>query len=77
MEIRDNGTGFSEEKLADLQRQLQDITSDSASIQEAEGHIGLLNTCLRLHYYSHGAMRMSIRNDHGAVVTLTMPCKQN
>ena len=77
LEIRDNGTGFSEEKLADLQRQLQDITSDSASIQEAEGHIGLLNTCLRLHYYSHGAMRMSIRNDHGAVVTLTMPCKQN
>ena len=77
LEIRDNGTGFSKKKLTDLQRQLEDIMSDKTFVQEEEGHIGLLNTCLRLHYYSHGAMRMSIRNDHGAVVTLTMPCKQD
>ena len=77
LEIRDNGTGFSEESLKQLQDQIRAIEAGKAVTQEGEGHIGLVNTCLRLHYYSHGAMRIRIRNDHGAVVTLTLPCGQS
>lgn len=74
LEIRDNGTGFSKEMLQSLQQRIAEIDAGHVAIQSTGGHIGLLNTCLRLHYYSKGQMRISIRNDGGAVVTLTMPC---
>ena len=38
-----------------------------------DGHIGLLNTFMRLHYYSRGKIHMYIYNDGGAVVELTLP----
>lgn len=72
-EIRDNGTGFSDEILQNLRRQISDINSGKGSIEKSNGHIGLVNTCLRLHYHSKGSIRVSIRNDHGAVTTLSMP----
>ncbi len=75
LEIRDNGTGFSEETLESLRSRIREIQEGSASIEASGGHIGLVNTCLRLHYYSHGKMHMAIGNDSGAVITLTMPCK--
>ena len=74
LEIRDNGTGFSEEMLQSLRGRIREIEDGKVSIEATGGHIGLVNTCLRLHYYSQGAMRMTIRNDNGAVITLTMPC---
>lgn len=74
LEIRDNGTGFSEETLHNLRDRIRDIEQGAVTIESSGGHIGLTNTCLRLHYYSKGAMRVSIRNDHGAVITLSMPC---
>ena len=75
LEIRDNGTGFSDEMLEKLQGQIHLIEAGKTVIEEQEGHIGLVNTCLRLHYYSHGAMRIRIRNENGAVVTLSLPCE--
>ena len=74
LEIRDNGTGFSDEMLGSLRARIREIEEGKVSIASSGGHIGLANTCLRLHYYSHGKMRVSIRNENGAVVTLTMPC---
>ena len=71
--IRDNGTGFSEETLQSLRSRIRAIEEGTVSIESTGGHIGLINTCLRLHYYSKGAMRIAIRNDNGAVITLTMP----
>ena len=71
--IRDNGTGFSEEMLQSLRSRIRAIEEGTVSIESTGGHIGLINTCLRLHYYSKGAMRISIGNDNGAVITLTMP----
>lgn len=71
--IRDNGTGFSEETLKNLRRHIREIDAGMVSIDKFGGHIGLINTCLRLHYYSKGRMRITIHNDHGAVITLTMP----
>ena len=73
LEIHDNGTGFSEEMLDNLRQRIADIDAGNISIEDSSGHIGLVNTCLRLHYYSGGAMRIAIRNDNGAVITLTMP----
>lgn len=74
LEIRDNGTGFSNEMLQSLQVRIQEIEKDEVSIEASGGHIGLINTCLRLHYYSHGEMHVTIRNDNGAVITMVMPC---
>lgn len=76
LEIRDNGTGFSDDMLRSLRLRIADIDAGKVSIEDSGGHIGLINTCLRLHYYSKGAMHMTIRNDSGAVVTLTMPVDQ-
>lgn len=74
LEIRDNGTGFSDEMLQSLRARIQEIEDGKVSIEASGGHIGLVNTCLRLYYYSKGAMHMNIRNDSGAVITMTMPC---
>ncbi|MGN1019645.1 MAG: sensor histidine kinase [Aristaeellaceae bacterium] len=74
LEIRDNGTGFSDDMLQSLRSRIRDIEAGTVSIEATGGHIGLINTCLRLHYYSKGAMRMAIGNEGGAVITLTMPC---
>jgi len=74
--IRDNGTGFSPDTLERLQKRLREIEAGQVSIDETAGHIGLTNTCLRLYYYSHGAMHISLHNDHGAVVSLSMPMKE-
>ena len=71
--IRDNGTGFSEEMLQSLNARIQEIEKGWTTHEAASGHIGLVNTCLRLHYYSHGQMHISIRNDGGAVINVTIP----
>lgn len=72
LQIRDNGIGFSPEMLENLQKNISDINAGKTSIEKSSGHIGLINTCLRLHYYSSGAIHVSIQNDNGAVITLTM-----
>lgn len=73
LEIRDDGTGFTPDMLRKLQEQLREIDEGRLTMEKTGGHIGLVNTCLRLHYYSRGAMRVTIRNENGAVVRLTMP----
>ena len=73
LEIRDNGTGFSEEMLRSLLSRIREIEDGKVSIESTGGHIGLVNTCLRLYYYSKGTMRVAISNDNGAVVTITFP----
>ena len=74
LQIRDNGTGFTDEMLESLRGRIREIEDGKVSIEATGGHIGLVNTCLRLYYYSQGAMHMTIRNENGAVITLTMPC---
>lgn len=73
LEIRDNGVGFSEEMLQSLRTRMQEVEAGKMRIDADGGHIGLINTCLRLYYYSHGNMHVSIHNDHGAVITISMP----
>ncbi len=77
LEIRDNGTGFSEEMLRSLRFRIHEIEEGKVSIESTGGHIGLVNTCLRLYYYSKGAMRVTIANDSGAVITMTFPAAGN
>ena len=68
----DNGNVFGHFGKTE-QFKVYDIEEGKVSIEESGGHIGLINTCLRLHYYSQGKMRVAIRNDNGAVITLFMP----
>lgn len=76
LEIRDNGTGFSNEMLQNMRARIQEIKEGKLSIESTGGHIGLINTCMRLHYYSHGEMSVAIHNEIGAVITITMLCAE-
>ena len=50
LEIQDNSTGFSDEMLQGLRNQIAESESGKVSIESIGGHIGQVNTCLRLHY---------------------------
>jgi len=71
--IHDNGTGFEPAILADLRGKISKIYAGESSSSEVSAHIGLLNTCMRLHYYSKGRMHIDIENDNGAVIIITLP----
>ena len=72
--IRDNGCGFSEEVLLQMKEAFDQIDQELTPFADpSDGHIGLINTYLRLHYYSQGKIHMSLFNDGGAVVCLTFP----
>ena len=72
LEIRDNGGGFAPEVLSRMQQAIDRIEREGSAAPDPGAHIGLMNTCLRLHYYSQGAMHLALENDHGAVVRLTL-----
>ena len=48
----------------------------AAFSSEGGEHLGLINTYLRLLHASKGLIRMTLHNDAGAVITLTLPIKQ-
>lgn len=74
--VRDNGNGFDEAILARLLAAFKEVDSANTPYSDpADGHIGLLNTYMRLHFYSKGKLRMSLYNDGGAVVEMTLPCE--
>lgn len=75
LEVRDNGRGFAPDVLDALQRNIEQIQQNPHVLPDSQEHIGLLNTCMRLRYFSKGAMWMTLLNDGGAVVRLTMEKK--
>lgn len=75
--IRDNGNGFSAESLQRLRLAFGEMEANpTLSSSEGGEHLGLINTYLRLLHASKGRIRMSIHNDSGAVIILTMPIEQ-
>lgn len=75
--IRDNGNGFSEESLLRLHGAFLDMEKNPAAFSSEGGeHLGLINTYLRLLNASKGLIRMTLHNDSGAVITLTLPTRQ-
>ena len=71
LSIKDCGCGFEENVLKDLLENFRLIENGGRpDIQEKEGHLGIINTYLRLYYYSHGQIKMTLYNDNGAVVEL-------
>ena len=48
----------------------------SAFSSEGGEHLGLVNTYLRLLHASKSLIRMTLHNDSGAVITLTLPIQQ-
>ncbi len=75
LEIRDNGRGFAPDVLSQLRADMEIIRNNPYTLPEVQGHIGLLNTYMRLHFYSKGTMGISLQNDCGAVVRLTFDLK--
>jgi len=75
--IRDNGNGFSEESLQRLRTAFAEMEkAPTAFSAEGSEHLGLINTYLRLLNASKGRIRMTLHNDNGAVITLTLPLEQ-
>ena len=74
--IRDNGQGFSAQALQKLNMAFAQIDLATTFNQEdANGHIGLANTYMRLRYYSGGQITMRLFNDSGAVIELNIPIR--
>ena len=74
LSIRDNGQGFSPQALDKLNAAFEQINDATTYNQEdANGHIGLANTYMRLTYYSGGRIQMKLYNDSGAVIELIIP----
>jgi two-component system sensor histidine kinase YesM len=74
LKIRDNGQGFSVQALQKLNTAFAQINDATTFNQEdANGHIGLANTYMRLTYYSGGKIPMKLYNDSGAVIELILP----
>lgn len=72
--IRDNGQGFSAQALQKLNTAFAQINDATTFNQEdANGHIGLANTYMRLTYYCGGRIPMKLYNDSGAVIELILP----
>lgn len=76
VEISDNGQGFQEEKLAQLQRELADsrkkLLDEHALIEMEIGGLGILNTYVRLLLLYNGEGDMELKNgDKGARVTIS------
>ena len=75
--IRDNGNGFSDESLLRLHGVFREMENNpSAFSSEGGEHLGLVNTYLRLLHASKSLIRMTLHNDSGAVITLTLPIHQ-
>ena len=76
--VRDNGDGFDWETLNHLRKNFALIEKGAPPVEAPDGgsHVGLLNTCRRLHYYSRGQIHMELNNDNGAVVILTKELKE-
>lgn len=75
--IRDNGNGFSEESLLRLHGAFREMESNPTAFSSEGGeHLGLINTYLRLLHASNGLIRMTLHNDSGAVIILTLPIEQ-
>ena len=76
--IRDSGNGFSLEVLQRLNAAFAEIDEKPTPYADpSDGHIGLINTYLRLYYYSRGKIRMRLYNNDGAVVEITLPCERS
>ncbi len=76
--ISDNGGGFDQAVLDRLNAAFAEIDKKATPYADpSDGHIGLINTYLRLHYYSRGKIRMFLHNDGGAVVELNLPCERS
>lgn len=76
--IRDNGLGFPQEVIDSLIAAFAEIDADPTAYSSPDSnHIGLINTYLRLRFYSHGKIRISLYNDNGAVVELNLPCERS
>lgn len=75
--IRDNGNGFSDESLLRLHGVFREMENDPSTFSsEGSEHLGLVNTYLRLLHASKSLIRMTLHNDSGAVITLTLPIHQ-
>ncbi|MDR1598554.1 MAG: histidine kinase [Oscillospiraceae bacterium] len=72
--IRDNGQGFSDRALSQINAAFEEINDRVTYDQEkAAEHIGLANTYMRLSYFSGKRIPMKLYNDAGAVIELSIP----
>jgi two-component system sensor histidine kinase YesM len=75
LEVKDNGIGFTPDKLAQLKTELED---DSAEIKWESGFgIGNVNKRIRLYYGKQYGISVSSEYNTGTCVTLVIPAKSD
>ncbi len=74
-EVEDDGIGFTEEKLTQLQAELAD---DSGDIRMESGFgIGNVNKRIRLYYGKQYGLSVRSKYNTGTCVTLVIPAKKD
>jgi two-component system sensor histidine kinase YesM len=75
LEVEDDGIGFTEEKLAQIQT---DLADDSADIRVESG-FGIMNVNQRIRLYYGKQYGLSVRSKYntGTCVTLVIPAKKD
>lgn len=77
LRISDNGKGFNQQALENINNQIEHIQGSYHTITEHAQSvgIGMLNTFVRLHIYCKGKEKISIYNENGAVVEIGGPLR--
>ncbi len=75
LEVEDNGIGFTEEKLAQLQAELADDLGDIR--MESGFGIGNVNKRIRLYYGKQYGLTVKSKYNTGTCVTLVIPAKKD
>ncbi|MCR2805219.1 cache domain-containing sensor histidine kinase [Paenibacillus soyae] len=75
LEVSDNGSGVTDERLAELQKQLDEPLASLASDTSEDGGIGLRNVLarLQLHHSPDASMRVARSEDNGFTVSIQIP----
>lgn len=75
VEVQDNGSGFSVEKLEEIYKKMSEIKSNGVSVKEINSGMGILNVFTRLLLQYQSSLIFEIKNnpDGGAIVAVGGP----
>lgn len=76
IEIEDTGSGMPEEKLSELQNNMQNA---SIEMLKGGGRVGIINACVRLNMVTDDQVRFCVEGEEGlgTSVTIEIPCNKN
>ena len=74
MEIEDTGGGMSDEEVADLSNNINNVSIDMI---KGRKHVGILNACLRIKMHTDNQVKFSIESEVGVGMSVTIRVPAN